>query len=185
MRPEPGPPCIIGRCRHPGVLFIGHEGYLCESHADKVWYKIEWRDADRSSEEIVGREGRDYTRVEARAKRTVERRKPSSMGEIYFVQVDELIKVGWTTKLADRVRAYGPNAVLLANYPGSRADEAALHRQLTPARYRGREWYSDGDIIRMFISEAIEKHGPPRFQTIGWSEPRQVVAGKRATRGRR
>lgn len=185
MRPVPDRPCVIGRCSHPGEVFIGHEGYLCERHVDSIWRRVERRDSDRPTEVVIGREGRDYTRAEARARRTASRRQPSAMGEIYFVQVDELIKVGWTSKLAERVRAYGPNAVLLVNYPGTRADESALHRQLTPARYRGREWYSDGDVIRMFITEAIEKHGPPRFQTLGWSEPRQVVAGKRATRGRR
>lgn len=183
MRPEPAPePCIIGQCRRPGSVFIGYEGYLCDIHADIIWHKVEWMDTDRFDQVVTGAEGRDYTRAEARAKRTAQRRKPAAMGEIYFAQVDGLIKVGWTTKLADRMRAYGPKAVLLANYPGTRADEAALHRQLTPARFRGREWYSDGDVIRLFITDAIEKHGPPRFDRIEWTEHRQVVAGKRATR---
>lgn len=185
MRPESGRACDLGTsCRNAGTIIVGHLA-VCEGHADSIWYRIEQRDADTSDEMIVGREGRDYVRAEARAKRTIDRRKPTSVGEIYFVQVDDLIKVGWTSKLADRIRAYGPKAILLANYPGTRADEAALHRQLTPARFRGREWYSDCDIIRMFIAEAITKHGPPRFQTVGWTEPRDVVASKRATRGRR
>lgn len=182
-------PCLISYqsgtpCRHPGTVWIGPEGYICESHADKIWYRIEWRDADSCDQRIAGSESRDYTRDEARKKRAVARRKPTAVGEIYFVLVDGLVKVGWTSKLADRIRAYGPKAVMLANYPGTRADESALHRQLTPARAHGREWYHDGDVIRLFVDEALKKYGPPRFKSIEWTEPKQFVAGKRAMRYR-
>lgn len=179
MRPPKPKPCVIRGCDRPPVLWIGHEGYMCEHHADRVWLKVERRDAEKCDEIVPGAEAREYDRAEARAKRAVETRKPVAMGEIYFVQVDGLIKVGWTTKLADRIRAYGPKAELLANYPGTRSDEAALHRQLKPARFKGREWYSDTDVIRAFITEATQKHGPPRFQRIEWTTPKQIVAGKR------
>ena len=49
----------------------------------------------------------------------------------------------------------------------------ANHR---PARFRGREWYHDGPIVRRFVEEAIEKHGPPRFAAIPWTEPKCVGA---------
>lgn len=160
---------------------MDHHGYLCEQHANLAWGRIEWRDTDRCHAEIPYAEARNYVRTEARAKRTAERRKPASMGQIYYVRVDGLVKVGWTTKLADRVRAYGPKAELVVNYPGTRADEAALHRQLTPARFRGREWYSDNDVIQMFIAQALEKYGPPRFQRIDWTEaPRQNIKPRRS-----
>lgn len=165
--------CILGKCRQSGTVWVGHEGYLCEDHAGLIWQIVERRDADHCDELVPGAEGRNYIRTEARAKRTTERRKPTAMGEVYFVQVDDLIKVGWTSKLADRVRSYGPKAVLLVNYPGTRADEAALHRQLTPARSHGREWYADCDITRAFIAEAREKHGRPRFSRIEWTEPKK------------
>lgn len=181
-------PCLISRrssrCSRPGTVWIGWEGYLCEQHADAIWSRVEWNDTDNCDQKVKGAEGREYVRADARKKRTIEKRKPVAMGEIYFVLVDGLIKVGWTSKLADRIRAYGPKATLLANYPGTRSDEAALHRQLTPARSHGREWYSDCDITRMYVNQAIEKHGPPRFESIGWTEPKQVVAGKRAMRYR-
>jgi hypothetical protein len=169
----------LGRCRSEGVLFVGFEGYLCEFHADTIWHKVEWRDADTCDQITTGAEGREYTRAEARKKRAGERRKPAAMGQIYFVQVDGLIKVGWTSKLLDRIRAYGPKATLLANYPGTRSDEADLHRQLAPARFKGREWYTDGDVVRLFINEALAKHGPPRFTSISWTQPKRIVAGKR------
>lgn len=185
---KPFEPCAIFgnvRCRREGSVYIGFEGYVCEKHADVIWSQIERRDSENCDKVIPGAEGREYERAEARQKRSVDRRKPTAMGEIYFVLVDGLIKVGWTSKLADRIRAYGPKATLLANYPGTRSDEAALHRQLTPARAHGREWYTDCDVTRMYVNQAIEKHGPPRFESINWTEPKQIVAGKRAARGGR
>lgn len=181
------PRCVITSkggtpCLRPGKVWIGFEGFICEHHAMRIWERVELRDANNCDRHIPGAESREYTRADTRKKRTEERRKPSAAGQIYFVSVDGLVKVGWTSKLADRIRAYGPKAIVLANYPATRKDEAALHKQLTPARAHGREWYHDGDIIRMFVNEALEKYGPPRFESIGWTEPKQIVAGKRATR---
>lgn len=170
---KPAATCAMRGCSGAPDLSIWMNGdSICERHAGSIWQSVEWRDALSRDQHVPGMEGRDYVRSDARAARSVERRKPTSVGQIYFVRVDDLIKVGWTTKLADRVRAYGPKAELLVNYPGTRADEAALHRQLTPARFRGREWYSDIDIIRAFITEALDKHGPPRFDRIAWTEPK-------------
>lgn len=180
-------PCVVfgrQRCKREGSVFVGHEGYLCDYHAGIIWRRVEENDTNNCDRKITGAEGREYERDDYRKKRAVGRRKPTAVGEIYFVLVDGLIKVGWTSKLADRIRAYGPKAILLANYPASRSDESALHRQLTPARFRGREWYSDCDVVRLFVNEALEKHGPPRFESIGWTEHKQVVAGKHAMRYR-
>lgn len=164
--------CVVADCAKPGAVPLSWVGELCEPHADAAWYEVEKRDALRFEQDIVGAEGRDYMRDEFRKQRKAARAKPTALGEIYFVQIDDLIKVGWTSKLAERIRAYGPKAILLANYPGTRKDEAALHRQLVPARFRGREWYVDGPIIRAFIDEAVAKHGPPRFDAIPWTEPK-------------
>lgn len=165
--------CVIRNCSGTPDVWVGvTDGRVCERHANGIWETVEMRDATHRDQNIPGMESRDYIRSDARKIRAVERRKPTSVGEIYFVRIDDLIKVGWTSKLADRIRAYGPKAELLANYPGTRADEAALHRQLTPARFRGREWYSDTDIIRAFVAEAVAKHGRPRFARIDWTEPK-------------
>lgn len=182
-------PCIIPKrdgtaCTRPGALWIANAGRICEKHAGDIWLYVETRDTEQCDKAIPGAEAREYHRADLRKKRAVARRKPTAHGEIYFVLVDGLVKVGWTSKLADRIRAYGPKAVVLANYPGTRSDEATLHRQLTPARAHGREWYHDSDVVRLFVNEALAKYGPPRFETVGWTEPKQVVAGKHAMRYR-
>ena len=54
-------------------------------------------------------------------------------GEIYFVRTGSgLVKVGWTSDLESRLRAYGPATELLALYPGTRNDETT-HAPATQA----------------------------------------------------
>lgn len=100
-------------------------------------------------------------------------------GEIYFVRLGDLVKVGWTRDLWSRLKSYGASAELLVSYPGTRQDETTLHRQLTPARAKGREWYEDGAIIAHFIDEALAKYGPPEQFDGMWTKPKQVVVSKR------
>lgn len=105
-------------------------------------------------------------------------------GDIYFVRIGDLVKVGWTRDLEKRLKQYGASAQLLVCYDATRDDETNLHRQLTPARAKGREWYHDGDVIQRFIDEALARYGrPPTFDDM-WTKPKQVVAGKRAMRYR-
>lgn len=100
-------------------------------------------------------------------------------GDIYFVRIGDLIKVGWTRDLWSRLKSYGASAELLVSYPATRQDETNLHRQLTPARAKGREWYEDGQVVAMFIGEALAKYGPPETFDDMWTKPKKVVAGKR------
>lgn len=99
-------------------------------------------------------------------------------GAIYFVRLNDLVKVGWTRSLKPRIKSYGASAELLVTYPGTRDDETNLHRQLTPARAKGREWYEDGPIVQGFIDKALAQYGMPPTLDL-WTKPKQVVAGKR------
>ena len=171
--------CSFARCKAEAVIVIGFAGGLCEFHSDAVWRRVERRDANSCHIETVGSEAREYDRADFRKKRQAGKRKPDASGQIYYVQVSGLIKVGWTSILASRIRSYGPTAKLLANYPGTRSDESNLHKQLAPSRAKGREWYNDDPIIQAFISRVLREHGPPRFTDTGWTTPKQVVAGKR------
>lgn len=95
-------------------------------------------------------------------------------GDIYFVRLNGLIKVGWSRDVADRLRAYGPDVEVLCIYPGSRDDETHLHRQLRPVLARGREWYDDCPIIADYVTRAIAEHGPPKNHD-GWTRPKHII----------
>lgn len=100
-------------------------------------------------------------------------------GDIYFVRVGGLVKVGWTRELGTRLKSYGAAAELLVCYGATRDDETNLHRQLRPALAKGREWYEDGAIVRHFIDEALAKYGePPKFEWL-WTQPKAVVGTRR------
>lgn len=62
-------------------------------------------------------------------------------GWIYFLLLDEKVKIGWTANLTQRMKSYPPHARMVTNHPGTRADERDLHRTFTPSRASGREWY--------------------------------------------
>ena len=65
----------------------------------------------------------------------------SALGEVvYAVRVGDLIKIGHSANMAQRLLALGATEVLafkLGNY----ADEQAIHRRLVDHVARGKEWY--------------------------------------------
>lgn len=160
---------------------------MCYDHAAVVWRSLVAHHANDPkfaeavadvNERAAQRDQREHEERKASRKANV------THGDIYFVRLGGLVKVGWTRDLWGRLKSYGASAELLVSYPGSRDDETNLHRQLRPALAKGREWYHDGEIIAHFIHEALAKYGtPPRFDDM-WTQPKQVVAGKRAMRYR-
>lgn len=159
---------------------------ICIRHASVIWQQMARFARTPEMIEAVADVQRGVAERDARLH---EERKASRLanvahGDIYFVRVGNLIKVGWTRDLWSRLKAYGASAELLVSYPGSRDDETNLHRQLSPARAKGREWYTDGPIVAKFIADALSQYGQPPPMDGLWSEPKKVVAGKRAMRYR-
>lgn len=160
---------------------------MCYDHAAVVWKAL--ARSFVSDPKFIEAVADVNERLQQRESRELEERKASKRanithGDIYFVRVGGLVKVGWTRDLWARLKSYGAAAELLVTYPGSRDDETNLHRQLRPALAKGREWYHDGDVIAHFINEALAKYGmPPTFESL-WTEPKRVVAGKKAARYR-
>lgn len=189
--------CVIPGCgrslrTHGADWDLGHRDAtldlpMCYDHAAVVWRTLVTRNANDPkfaeavadvNERVAQRERREHE------ERKASRKANTTHGDIYFVRLGGLVKVGWTRDIWGRLKSYGASAELLVCYPGSRDDETNLHRQLTPARAKGREWYEDGAIIAHYIDEALAKYGmPPAFDDM-WTQPKQVVAGKRAMRYR-
>jgi hypothetical protein len=151
---------------------------ICTIHAVMAWEMVERNDKDAAIRQArdAMQKRRDEIRLEFRVADQESRTQWKAAlktgtvdGDIYFVRTSGLVKVGWTTDLHRRLRTYGPEAVVLVHYPGTRQDETTLHRQLTPARVKGREWYEDGDIIAGFVAAAVEKYGPPVIK-VRWTE---------------
>lgn len=88
-------------------------------------------------------------------------------GHVYYVQVGAHIKIGWTSNLGSRMRKYPPNSVLLASHPGTRRDEAKLHRRFAADRTHGREWYVPSVSLTHHIQQMVTQHGQPEHVTFG------------------
>lgn len=190
--------CIVPGCGEALTSFFGTPAHrpgrrdpkcelpICPPHAGVMWRQMvhNYVEDPRFIEAIADVNERVASRADAEEVERKRSRSAQGHGHIYFIRLNDLIKVGWTGDLWNRVKAYGASAQLLVAYPGTRDDETYLHRQLRPALARGREWYEDGAVLAHFIDEALAKYGqPPSFDAM-WTQPKRIVAGKRAARAR-
>lgn len=100
-------------------------------------------------------------------------------GQIYFVRLGGLIKVGWASKLRSRLKSYGASAEILCHFPASRSDETNLHRNLRPYLAKGREWYQDCKLIGDVIDGYVKQYGTPTILPA-WTVPKKDVICKRS-----
>lgn len=139
-------PCPIGSCSDEVP-----EGHLvCRSHAIYIWRKVQLSIPSKYADESVAQ--REDRLWQERARLERDRQHP---GWIYYLRLDEKIKIGWTSDLNQRIKAYPPHAEVLASHPGTRADERDLHRSFKPFRVAGREWYSPGGELMSHIRRQV------------------------------
>lgn len=82
-------------------------------------------------------------------------------GIVYYLRSGGYIKIGWTSDLTKRMRAYSPDSLLLATEPGPRALEAKRHRMFAAHRTHGREWYALAPALTRHIDQLKAEHGEP------------------------
>lgn len=98
---------------------------------------------------------------------------------VYFLRVGDLIKIGYSGHVYQRLRDYPPNTEILGIFPGTKKVEADLHGRFRYALRKGREWYRPAQEILDYIDDMIDHYGPPDITDI-YSEPgaRPVVGGR-------
>lgn len=187
--------CMVPGCKFtvPKLLDFTHgiAIAICTVHQVAVWEHVndtldepdvdQTRAAMRARRDAIRLAEEDVREAEAELARQ-QKRDLDAPGDVYYVRVGDLIKVGWTSDLYARVRSYGPGAELLVHFKGTRRDETNLHRNLVPSRAKGREWYHEDAVVQAFITNALRQHGEPRFTHTRWTEAKPVVAGKRVNR---
>lgn len=106
-------------------------------------------------------------------------------GWVYYIEIDGLIKIGYTTNIINRTRAYPPTAKLLAIEPGTKALERGRHSIFGQHLARGREWFNDHPDIRTWIDTLRAEYGDPSDEAYTFSAPTEkkpIVGGKRMNR---
>lgn len=168
------PPCVIPGCSQRG--YPSQTIPVCHQHGVEIWADVE-RNMGRPA--IRERIAEKADQLDAAADtKAVDQRRRSQEGYVYFVRLNDLIKVGWSENLAARLRSYGASVEVLAHHPGTRDEELQLHRAFAQERVKGREWYADCALIRDHIASVIERWGPPYILPV-WTEPSQPAIGTR------
>lgn len=160
--------CAWGSCRNP--RYDAHIP-ICPSHIE-VAHVIFERETDPERAEsrywVTPNWARDPDR-----KPLPEKKKPPTEGVIYYIRSGGHIKIGWTSDLAKRMRAYPPDTTLLAVEPGTRKDENRTHKRFAHLLTHGREWFPLAPQILEHIDRVKAEHGEP---------PQVDFSAKRATR---
>lgn len=157
---------------------------LCTHHEITVWRQVQQSNGEpRIIAEAHAQEAIAQARAAQLAEEEQRRFLARQDGDIYFVRLNGLIKVGWSRILSDRLKAYGPDVEVLCHYKGTRQDETNLHRNLTPYRAKGREWYHDCQLIADMVAQAVAQHGPPHIEadwTVPTEKPIRARKGSRS-----
>ena len=123
--------CIYERCERPRSDRISEP--LCAHHARRVYLAVK---------DLV--EAADWVQASQSARPPREGSRPRNyrgeVGSVYFAKCGDLIKIGFSTNVRQRMRALGADE-LLASVPGTREDEKALHAKF------GRAW-DHGEYFR-------------------------------------
>lgn len=87
-------------------------------------------------------------------------------GWVYYLRVDERIKIGFSTDVRQRMRAYPPTAELLAVHPGTRDTERQMHERFAGHLAQGREWFRVDAPVMDHITAVVSEFGPPPAKFI-------------------
>lgn len=131
--------CGQGHCEKPALRDIDVQ--LCERHLAKAWAAYQ---LISGTPEVPDREDPkpDY-------------HDDSTPGAVYFIRKGDLLKIGWTSNIAQRFGHLSPDAVFHVE-AGTRADEANYHSRFKEHLKEGREWFAcNGDT--MHIVDSIQR----------------------------
>jgi len=106
-------------------------------------------------------------------------------GWIYYVHTDGKVKIGYSTDITRRLRAYPPGSEVLAVHPGTLELERSIHRDFDAHRVAGREWFRPAPEILDHFATVRDQYGDPTRFAPKVRDPHdgnRVVAGKRTNR---
>lgn len=156
--------------RETGDVLRLRVGILCLAHADAVadavleerlmvadfmHHEVNHPAFDAKRRESDQRQRADTRRAQDNAFRG------EQPGFVYYVQVGERLKIGYSADVRCRMRAYPPGSVLLAVEPGSTALERQRHQQFAGSLLDGREWFRPDRVILEEAAAIRARHGDP------------------------
>lgn len=162
------PRCTIGRHRlkRPSDIFfvLDEKSFLCQEHAMEIVRAVDSFYASKTTRSQILAAHQDRWNEDADEKRKDKLRKlagTNDPGFVYYIRMDDLIKIGYAKDVAKRMRAYPPSAELLAIHPGTPALEKQMHQQFHAFLRRGREWFAPHQQVMDHVNGVREQFGDP------------------------
>lgn len=130
---------------------------ICGLHAARLFRHV----VDRLEGRTADRLGMLYFDLRERTKRTDEaaHRARAVKPKVYYVQVGEYIKIGYTKRLRERMTQYPPHKRLLATEDGGRDREVERHNQFAGSLAQGKEWFRPTPDLIDHINQLRAKLG--------------------------
>ena len=139
--------CIYEQCERPRSDRIREP--LCAHHARRVYLQVKelmegagWREMSQAARppQQGGRKPAHYT---------------SQVGQVYFARCGDLIKIGFSTNLKQRLRDIGADELLLS-FEGTREKEKNMHAAFGPSWSHG-EYFHPTPALLDYIAGKTAK----------------------------
>lgn len=148
---------------------------MCEKHYYQInkfgleHFKLSGS-VDLIREDVIARNRRINAEKERRQQ--VAKARGKQPGFVYYIRMDDLIKIGYAANIAKRMRAYPPSAELLAAHPGTEKLEREIHQEFKAFLRRGREWFAPMEPLMTRIEEVRSRFGDPSSMAYKYREAR-------------
>lgn len=136
--------------------------YQCQIEVvDELSTKIDWPELSEARKNMHRAE-RAARLAKWEVTKRVNRTAPAEVGYVYYIRINEHIKIGYAKDVTKRMRHYPPGSELLAVEPGTMRDEKDRHAQFKPYLVRGNEWFQPSDFLSKHIEGLRETYGDPK-----------------------
>jgi hypothetical protein len=113
---------------------------LCIDHLRLAW----------AAYEII--KGTEADTFRAPAPKRIDPRRHDARGFVYFAKVGRYVKIGWASNVPRRMKTLGASEVY-HTFPGTRADEKAMHRTFHKYLADGAEYFHPVPVLMNYIKQ--------------------------------
>lgn len=157
-----------GHCVWPGC-FGQAWGYgipICYQHLDHALRTVAFRVYEETPAEAEIRRlkwAREYRKNKTRTARreNVKRTRRDMPGWVYYISINDMVKIGYTTDITRRMRDYPPASQLIAVHPGTEQLEKMMHHRFRRDLVQGREWFTPSPDLLGHCERVVAQHGDP------------------------
>lgn len=91
----------------------------------------------------------------------IEKSRGDAPGWVYYLRVHDKIKIGFSSRIKQRLKSYPPESELLAVHPGTTSLEHQIHKEFAAFLSHGREWFTPNAALSDHIDGVNDQYGPP------------------------